>query len=194
VTEPEKGAKRRFTLELTLKRLSQIDHLKKEWGLRNRGDVLERLLETIFPADTAAADTATADTVAADAVQLDVLGAVAISNGDVIPKANDSYDDQSALVLVGPGIEPEQPASEISLHPSRALVPRVAPGFEAEPPPPGSPPGTILNPGSPTANSEARVGGIDLPGFVRRRSDELRRSLRSDPPAPGHHSVPSRFL
>ncbi len=184
MTEPEIGAKRRFTLELTLKRLSQIDHLKKEWGLRNRGDVLERLLETLFAADTAAADSG-----AADAVQLDVLGAVASSYGDVGPKATDPFDDQSALVLVGPGIEPEQPASEISLHPSRDLVPRVAPGFEAEPPPPGSPPGTIPNPGSPTANSEARVGGIDLPGFVRRRSDELRRSLRSDPLAPGHHSV-----
>jgi hypothetical protein len=179
VTEPEKGAKRRFTLELTLKRLSQIDHLKKEWGLRNRGDVLERLLETLFAADTGAAD----------AVQFDLLGSAASSAADVSPRATDPYDDQSALVLVGPGIEPEQPASAISLHPSRGLVPRVAPGFEAEPPPPGSPPGTIPNPGSATANSEARLGGIDLPGFVRRRSDELRRSLRSDPPAPGHHSV-----
>jgi hypothetical protein len=180
VTEPEKGSKRRFTLELTLKRLSQIDHLKKEWGLRNRGDVLERLLETLFAADTGAAD----------AVQFDLLGSAASSAGDVSPRATDPYDDQSALVLVGPGIEPEQPASEISLHPSRGLlVPRVAPGFEAEPPPPGSPPGTIPNPGPASGNSEARLGGIDLPGFVRRRSDELRRSLRSDPPAPGHHSV-----
>jgi len=179
VTEPEKGAKRRFTVELTLKRLSQIDHLKKEWGLRNRGDVLERLLETLFAADTGAAD----------AVQFDLLGSAASSAADVSPRATDPYDDQSALVLVGPGIEPEQPASAISLHPSRGLVPRVAPGFEAEPPPPGSPPGTIPSPGSATANSEARLGGIDLPGFVRRRSDELRRSLRSDPPAPGHHSV-----
>jgi len=179
VTEPEKGAKRRFTLELTLKRLSQIDHLKKEWGLRNRGDVLERLLETLFAADTGAAD----------AVQFDLLGSAASSAADVSPRATDPYDDQSALVLVGPGIEPEQPASAISLHPSRGLVPRVAPGFEAEPPPPGSPAGTIPSPGSATANSEARLGGIDLPGFVRRRSDELRRSLRSDPPAPGHHSV-----
>ncbi len=179
MTEPEKGAKRRFTLELTLKRLSQIDHLKKEWGLRNRGDVLERLLETLFAADTGAAD----------AVQFDLLGSAASSAADVSPRATDPYDDQSALVLVGPGIEPEQPASAISLHPSRGLVPRVAPGFEAEQPPPGSPPGTIPSPGSATANSEARLGGIDLPGFVRRRSDELRRSLRSDPPAPGHHSV-----
>jgi hypothetical protein len=177
VTEPEKGAKRRFTLELTLKRLSQIDHLKKEWGLRNRGDVLERLLETLFASGP----------VEAEAIQLDILGAEAGGAGSL--SATDPFDDQSALVLVGPGIEPEKPASEIILHSSRDLVPGVAPGFEAEPPPAGSPAGTIPNHGSPTANSEARPGGIDLPGFVRRRSDELRRSLRPDPPAPGQHSV-----
>jgi hypothetical protein len=179
VTEPEKGAKRRFTLELTLKRLSQIDHLKKEWGLRNRGDVLERLLETLFAAEPAAAE----------AIQLDILGAAEGSAGELSQSASDPFDDQSALVLVGPGIEPEQPASEIILHPSRGLVSRVAPGCEAERSSPGSAAGKTLNPGSPTANSEARLGGIDLPGFVRRRSDELRRSLRSDPPAPGHHPV-----
>ncbi len=184
MTEPEKGAKRRFTLELTLKRLSQIDHLKKEWGLRNRGDVLERLLETLFAADHAEAE----------AVQLDIPGTGAGSLGETSAAADslvasDPFDDQSALVLVGAGIEPEQPASEIVVHPSRGLVPVVASEFEAESSPTGSSPGTSPNHGSPTANSEARSGGIDLPGFVRRRSDELRRSLRSDPPAPGHHSV-----
>jgi len=179
VTESDKGVKRRFTLELTLKRLSQIDHLKKEWGLRNRGDVLERLLETLFAAEPAEAE----------AIQLDILGAGAGRTGVASPSATDPFDDQSALVLVGTGIEPEQPASEIIVHPSRGLVPRVAPGLEAEPPPAGSPAGTTPTHGSPAANSEARSGGIDLPGFVRRRSDELRRSLRSDLPAPGQHSV-----
>jgi hypothetical protein len=180
VTDSEKGAKRRFTLELTLERLSQIDDLKKEWGLRNRGDVLERLLETLFGADPAEAE----------AVQLDILSAAEINAGDGSPSGTDAFDDRSALVLVGPGIEPEEPATEIILHPSRGQVGQsVSPGSEAEPPPAGSPAGSTPNPGSPTANSEARAGGIDLPGFVRRRSDELRRSLNSDPPAPGHHSV-----
>jgi len=180
VTEPDKGAKRRFTLELTLERLSQIDDLKKEWGLRNRGDVLERLLETLFAADPAEAGS----------VQLDILGAADGISEDGSPGATDPFDDQSALVLVGPGIEPEPPATEIILHPSRGLGPRADTGSGDEPSPAGSIPGTGPNPaGPPTANSEARPSGIDLPGFVRRRSDELRRSLRSDPPAPGHHSV-----
>ena len=177
MSEPEKRAKRRFTLELPLERLSQIDDLKKEWGLRNRGDVLERLLETLFAADPAEAE----------AVQLDILSTADGNAGDSSQGGTDAFDDQSALVLVGSGIEPEKPATEITLHPSRGLGPGVSPGSEA--PSTGSPPGTLPNPGSPSASSEARPGGIDLPGFVRRRSDELRRSLKSDPPAPGHHSV-----
>jgi len=172
VTEPEKGGKRRFNLELPHERLTQIDALKKEWGLRNRGDVLERLLETLFAADPAEAE----------AVQLDMLGA---TNGsaEVSPVSADPFDDQSALVLVGPGIEPEALATDIIIHPSRALGPRAAPGPGVEANSAGA------NPGPPSSYSEARPGGIDLPGFVRRRSDELRRSLRSDPPSPGHHSV-----
>ena len=174
MTESDKGAKRRFNLELTLERLSQIDALKKEWGLRNRGDVLERLLETLFAADPAEAE----------AVQLDILGA-ADGSAEVRPVSSDPFDDQSALVLVGPGIEPQAPVTDIILHPSLGLGPRAAPGPGGEAPSSGTNP----TPGPPSANGEARPGGIDLPGFVRRRSDELRHSLRSDPPAPGHHSV-----
>ena len=41
-------SRRRRTLELSRERIDHIDALKKEWGLRNRGDVLERLLEELF--------------------------------------------------------------------------------------------------------------------------------------------------
>lgn len=179
MTELEKGAKRRITLELTLERLAQIDDLKKEWGLRNRGDVLERLLETIF----------TADPSAADAVQLDIISGAGVNAGDLSQGGGDRFDDQSALVLVGPGIEPEEPATEIILHPSRGPGHDGSPGTEAEPSPLSAPRAAIPKSGSASANNEVRPGGIDLPGFVRRRSDALRRSLKADPPAPGHHSV-----
>ena len=179
MTELDKGAKRRFNLELSLERLSQIDALKKEWGLRNRGDVLERLLETLFAADPTEAE----------AVQLDILG-TADGHPEVSPGPGDPFDDQSALVLVGPGKEPEEPATELILHPSRGRgTGRGGPGSAVEANAPGSLPDTKPIPGPPSPPSEARPGGIDLPGFVRRRSDELRRSLRSDGPAPGHHSV-----
>ena len=178
MTEPEKGGKRRFNLELPRERLTQIDALKKEWGLRNRGDVLERLLETLFAADPSEAE----------AVQLDILGAPD-GHDEVSPGGSDPFDDHSALVLVGPGHEPEEPATDIILHPSRGLGPRSTAGSGVEPNSAGSRPETNPIPGPPNPPSEARSGGIDLPGFVRRRSDELRHSLRSDGPAPGHHSV-----
>ena len=48
LTEEASPVRRRITLELSLEKLSHIDALKKEWGLRNRGDVLERLLAELF--------------------------------------------------------------------------------------------------------------------------------------------------
>ena len=36
--------RRRFSLELPVELLGKIDALKAEWGLRSRGDIVERLL------------------------------------------------------------------------------------------------------------------------------------------------------
>lgn len=80
-----KEDRRRLTLDLSHSRIEHIDRLKREWGLRNRGDVLERLLDGIFPAigeDGGGMDPASADELAA-------------SEGDL--------DEQAALVLVGSG-------------------------------------------------------------------------------------------
>ena len=65
-------------------RIAHIDALKKEWGLRNRGDVLERLLEELFSPNPSPsipdASTPTAPT-----------------------QEDDLLDDCAALVLVGLG-------------------------------------------------------------------------------------------
>jgi len=53
VTEGAGARRRRVSLELSLESLEKIDHLKGEWGLRNRGDILERLLQEIFWAEDA---------------------------------------------------------------------------------------------------------------------------------------------
>ena len=42
---------RRITVELSIQFIEYVDQLKQEWGLRARGDVLERLLEEILPED-----------------------------------------------------------------------------------------------------------------------------------------------
>ena len=47
-SEPE-GSSRRISLDLPTQHINHIDQLRKEWGLRARGDVLKRILEEIFP-------------------------------------------------------------------------------------------------------------------------------------------------
>ena len=141
---PSEG-RRRFTLELSLPRLAHIDALKKEWGLRNRGDVLERLLETLFGA--------------AEDGSLDGDG-----DGETpspMPAEGD-LDEQAALVLVG-----------------RGALDTLEASFERPPEPMREP-----------ARASRGAGGIDLPGFVRRRSDQLKQSLRSTGPSPPSTSFP----
>lgn len=137
VTESPSPARRRFTLELSLDKLAHIDALKKEWGLRNRGDVLERLLEELF---------ATAED------SLSAASPNASPGGEPSPREDDSLDDNAALVLVGVG--------EGAMEGWRAELETATAPQEA-------------------AEGKTRGKGIDLPGFVRRRSQQLRRSLQS---------------
>jgi len=141
---PSEG-RRRFTLELSLPRLAHIDALKKEWGLRNRGDVLERLLETLFGA--------------ADDGSLD--GEDDGEPSSAMPAEGD-LDEQAALVLVG-----------------RGALDTLEASFERPPEPLREP-----------ARASRGAGGIDLPGFVRRRSDQLKQSLRSTGASPPSASFP----
>jgi hypothetical protein len=140
VAERPSPGRRRFTLELSLPRLAHIDALKKEWGLRNRGDVLERLLETLFGAGEE------------DSPDGEGEGESAAT----LPDEGD-LDEQAALVLVG-----------------RGALDTLEASFERPPEPSPSPP---------RAGGGAGGGGIDLPGFVRRRSDQLKQSLRGSGPA-----------
>ncbi|MEB3335184.1 MAG: J domain-containing protein [Cyanobacteriota bacterium] len=147
-------ARRRFTLELTLEKLAHIDALKKEWGLRNRGDVLERLLGEIFASEGEDGPGAPEGPLAAAGSTLEgadgqAEGALAASVLD-----DDSLDDGAALVLVGQG----QWAME---------------GWGAAAPGEGAP--------GARGGEGGKAKGIDLPGFVRRRSQQLRRSLQVEP-------------
>jgi hypothetical protein len=137
LTDTPTTTRRRFTLELSLEKLAHIDALKKEWGLRNRGDVLERLLEELF---------------ASGDEGLLAASPVAASAPDVPQREDDSLDDNAALVLVGVG--------EGAMEGWRAELESFATPEEL----PGA---------------KARGKGIDLPGFVRQRSQQLRRSLQT---------------
>jgi hypothetical protein len=151
VADKDPDAKRRITLTLSLERLASIDALKKEWGMRNRGDVFERLLEDIFGGDDDGVDEA-------DDGPVDLGFAASATVG------GEELDEQTALVLVG--------RSEL-----QASGPSV-----------GGRAGAIDNDLGADDDDEddhqiprrgRGGGGIDLPGFVQRRSTELKRSLRS---------------
>lgn len=122
---------RRTSLELPEALIKQLEELRREWGLRHRGAVLERLLQQIFEGDG----------------EQEPLPEK-LEDAQQAPVAPPDLDDSLALVLVGRG-------ALQALHPDH----------------PDQPP-------LPTA-SRPRRGGIDLPGFVQRRTGEIRRGLRS---------------
>ncbi|MEB3318567.1 MAG: J domain-containing protein [Cyanobacteriota bacterium] len=133
--EGSSTARRRITLELSLEKLTHIDALKREWGLRNRGDVLDRLLGELFAS--------------AEALAPSPEGEATGSREEADASEDGSLDDSAALVLVGQG----QWAME---------------GWGA----------AAATPADSTPAEGGKSKGIDLPGFVRRRSQQLRRSLQ----------------
>ena len=136
---------RRISLELRLSRIAHIDALKKEWGIKNRGEVLERLLDEIF---------GSLDGVnSLQGTELPSEEGESMSPSSTDPGAGEQQEDgdeQSALVLIGRG------SSE-----------RLEAAFES---------GSTR---SKRGNAGRRSGGIDLPGFVQRRSSEIRDGFRA---------------
>jgi hypothetical protein len=130
--------RRRFTLELSMEKLRHIDSLKKEWGLRNRGDVLERLLEVIFSSGEGDQISSSAD---------------GSSEQERAAADDDNLDDSAALVLVSIG-EGAMAGWRMELQDEEHLG-RAPQGIP-------------------------RSRGIDLPGFVRKKSQELKRSLKPE--------------
>lgn len=133
--------RKRISLELPADLLERLDALKGEWGLRSRGDLFVRLLETLLPT---AAD--------ADPGEL--------NDDEPEPSA---FDEQGALVLVA-GAGASQLLADFDLE-----LPEAPPSLDSQPSQP--------------------KGGIDLPGFVRRQSAQLKRSLQPRPATPDSGDV-----
>jgi hypothetical protein len=132
----EERQRRRITLDLPSDLIEKLDLLKAEWGIRSRGGVLLRLLESIFSAEQSPGQT--------ELIGLEPL--------DALP----SYDEQGALVLV----TGRDQSVSIDGQTSQNFAPKTTENS--------------LNTGS----SSTASGGIDLPGFVRRQTVQLKRSLR----------------
>ena len=159
---------KRISLELPEELVEQIDCLRKDWKIRSRGECLRRLLEEIFqpdgeedhePSSVETEQTAPPEREA----NTDTSFADSTRDASPISAANDQplhpqYDEDRAIVLVGSNgaIDPVTPNS--SNQPERNLE---------EPP----------------KRSSVAGGGIDLPGFVRKRSSAIRESLSTPPQA-----------
>ena len=128
---------RRISISLPQQTVKHLERLRREWGLRHRGAVLERLLQQVFGEGDGEAGS--------DLLPDDLAAVVDCRDAD------GELDEQVALVLVGRGAlealanEGDSDDSPSDRHRSRA----------------------------------AGGGGIDLPGFVRNRTDKLRRDLGS---------------
>ncbi|MCP9916088.1 J domain-containing protein [Cyanobium sp. ATX 6F1] len=118
--------------------LAKLDALKKEWGLRKRGDLFERLLEMVLPGQE----------------DQDVLEEDASRDAP--------FHERGALVLVS-----REAQSELALD------------FDPEDIADGEADGWAQSTASRAPRSGS--GGIDLPGFVRRQTNQVRRSLNPRP-------------
>lgn len=156
MAEKSNDARQRISLDLTRELVAHLDHLRREWGIRSRGDVLERLLDDLFGSGE------DGEREGDDGADGDVGGShglVAEAGASQRHREDErELEEQGSLVLVGRG----------AMDTLQAEFEWEAP---TEHPPRPQPVG----------------GGIDLPGFVRRRSDVLKRSLR--PPA-RHSAAP----
>jgi len=148
MVKPADQTRRRFSLELPVDLLDKIDGLRAEWGIRSRGDILERLLHEIFPStpggEVRALDDYTSNLPEGSLTSPDPQGS--------------AFNEQGALVLMTSGsggdlcLDLESTETDLDFN------------FDA-----AASMGTAAPP---------RQSGIDLPGFVRRQSDQLKRSLQ----------------
>ena len=123
--------------------IDKFDCLKKEWGLRARGEVIERLLQLLLNDEDEGKD---------NNINIDNKGA---KQSNLILSDSFEYDNQynenTALVLI-------DDKSQISFKQERVQA----------------------NNSKQIAKSNSRKNAIDLPGFVRKKTEQLKTSLSKD--------------
>ena len=148
---------KRISLELPEELVDQIDQLRRDWKTRSRGECLRRLLEEIFQPDL---DLSESSEPAADQGKGVLTEQVRSDSKDssspaiTQPTQQPQYDEDRAIVLVGAaGVLNAADLDDLRFS-------------EPQPTKPSAP---------------AAAGGIDLPGFVRKRSTAIRESLTPRP-------------
>ena len=146
MVEKNDQSRRRISLELSPELLAWIDGFKAEWGLRSRGDILERLLEDF------------------------VHGSPGEGEGDSELEPTGSLNETGAIVLINRELVPFQDQEQ---DPADTAEINFGRSSRAQ--------------GGGIKGKAAGGGSIDLPGFVRRQSVQLKRSL--EPTSPGAQTL-----
>ncbi len=149
---------KRISLELPEELVDQIDQLRKDWKTRSRGECLQRLLEEIFQPNL--------DQDESPGSLIDPP--IDLSSEGTAEQADSEAADGSKALLA------PQPIQQPQYDEDRAIVlVGSAGGLETTGQDDDRP-----APTRPTTRSASPTGvGIDLPGFVRKRSTAIRESL-----------------
>ena len=149
---------KRISLELPEELVDQIDQLRKDWKTRSRGECLQRLLEEIFQPELDQED--------ASGALVDPLIDQS-SKGTAEPTASVSADSSKAPLAPYPIQQPHYDEDRAIVLVGSAGGLDTTDQDDEHPVPP-----------RPPTRSAPSVGvGIDLPGFVRKRSSAIRESL-----------------
>ena len=144
MAEGEEKDVKRISIELTIDLIDGVDRLRKEWGLRSRGHVFERLLQVILSTD-----------LEDEVVDNEQLSFKHNRNHDYISDQcviNNLNKEEKAIVIVGnKNIEIKNVAVK------------------------------DVNASDKQGNQKDTVStGIELPGFIRKQTTNLKRSLSKD--------------
>ena len=219
--------RKRFSLELSEGLLNKIDQFKREWGLRSRGAIVERLLQELLTTEE------TDDLYGEDIYSEDIVGQENNSEKSKLEQIKDSdtgADETSSINAPEKGINDKDPNSAkgernrspvngqtaktpqapdrarlgVSAAPSnqqtsikgldesdfneRGALVLVAKGAGGSLALDFVSSSSDADSGIPETSS--RSGGIDLPGFVRKQSAQIKRSLTPTREISSRHQEP----
>ncbi|MFM1901705.1 MAG: hypothetical protein RLZZ216_2281 [Cyanobacteriota bacterium] len=144
--------KRRITLDLSVDLLEWIDGLKSQMGFRSRGLIVEQLLRELVPdldESTSADDgTEVEDPLPSPAADHGTPSGV-VAEGSSPTNSPGELDEDTAIVLIGSGSVARQDQVRVSADFTETS----------------------------SSSATGAVAGIQLPGFVRRQAQAVKRSL-----------------
>tara|TARA_Y100001968_G_scaffold315030_1_gene341167 strand:- start:3199 stop:4236 length:1038 start_codon:yes stop_codon:yes gene_type:complete len=144
VTDGEDKDVKRISIDLPIDLIEGVDRLRKEWGLRRRGLVFERLLQVILAKD-----------IEEETIENDLTNFNQSSNRESITERNgidNIKKEEKALVIVGnKNIE----IKNVAVNDKKSVE------FQFN-------------------QKQSGSTGIELPGFIRKQTTNLKRSLSKD--------------